>query len=301
MNDTNTRISKKIITHSGNFHADEVFASAILSLFYKGAIEIIRSREPEVWKTGDIMVDVGGVYNELLDCFDHHQEGGAGARDNGIPYASCGLVWKKLGEQLTGSAYAAAEIDERLIQPIDAGDNGISLYNRNGEVIPYLIHDAIAAFRSGWKEFRSSDEGFFEVLEIAKKILSREIVLASEEEEGERLSEEAYARAEDKRLIILEGHYPWHTVLKNHPEPIFVVKPDRDNKGKWKVEAIRDDTHSFKNRKDLPFLWAGKKDAEFASVSGVLDAIFCHNKLFVAVAGSKEGAIKLARLAISNV
>lgn len=299
MNDTNTGISKKIITHSGSFHTDEVFACAALDIFYKGKVEIARSRDPEVWKGADIMVDVGGVYNESLDRFDHHQREGAGLRDNGIPYASCGLVWKKLGEHITGSVYATRMIDERLIQPIDAGDNGVSLYNRQGEVTPYLIQDAMAAFRPGWKESRTNDRGFFEAFDMAKKILEREIILASEEDEGVRLSEEAYARAEDKRLIILEGHYPWHAVVRAHPEPIFVVKPDRDNKGKWKVEAIRDDTHSFNNRKDLPSLWAGRKDAEFAIVSGVPDAIFCHNKLFVAVAGSKEGAIALAKRAIN--
>lgn len=299
MNDTNTGSPKKIVTHSGNFHADDVFACAILSLFCKGAIEVARSRDPEVWETGDYVVDVGGVYDESLGRFDHHQGGGSGMRDNGVPYASAGLVWKKLGEPLAGSAYAARKIDARLIQPIDAGDNGVSLYNRQGEIIPYLIHDAVAVFRPGWKESRTNDEGFFEALDMAKKILEREIVLASEEEEGERLSEEAYVCAEDKRLIILDGHYPWHTVLKTHPEPIFVVKPDRDNKGKWKVEAIRDDTHSFKNRKDLPSLWAGKKDAEFAVISGVPNAIFCHHKLFMAVAGSKEGAIELAKRAMN--
>ncbi|MBI3634218.1 MAG: MYG1 family protein [Candidatus Yonathbacteria bacterium] len=300
MNDANIKLPKKIITHSGNFHADEVFACAILDILYKGGVLIVRSRDPKVWKTADIMVDVGGIYNESLDHFDHHQEGGSGTRGNGVPYASCGLVWKKLGVQIAGSSYGAQIIDERLVQPIDAGDNGISIYEKHGAVVPYLIHDAIAAFRPGWKESRTNDDGFFEALDIAKKIIEREIILASEEEEGERLSEEAYARMEDKRLVILDGHYPWHTVLKTHPEPLFVVKPDRDNKGKWKVEAIRDDTHSFKNRKNLPSLWAGKKDAEFTLVSGVPDAIFCHNKLFVAVAGSKEGAIKLAKLAISN-
>jgi uncharacterized UPF0160 family protein len=39
---------------------------------------------------------------------------------------------------------------------------------------------------------------------------------------------------------------------------------------------------------------------ELAQVTGVADAVFCHNKLFMAVAKSKEGAIKLAELALAQ-
>lgn len=300
MSDANTEGSKKIVTHSGNFHADEVFACAALSLLFHGEIEIVRSRDPKLWEQGDIVVDVGGRYSENEDRFDHHQEGGAGVRENGIPYASFGLVWKRYGEELAGLAHATRAIDERLVQPIDAGDNGVETYVKHGEVSPYLVSDAIASFRGVWNETRTADEGFSEALMVAKKILEREIIFMRAEEEGTTRVEETYARAEDKRIIVLDDHYPWYRALSSHPEPLYVVKPDRDNGGKWKIEAVRDDTRSFKNRKDLPLAWAGKKDEELAHISGVSDAIFCHNKRFVAVAGSKEGAIKLATIAVAD-
>lgn len=298
MENGNIENSKKIVTHSGNFHADEVFACAALARLFRGKVEIVRGRDPKLREQGDIVVDVGGEYSEDKNRFDHHQEGGAGVRENGIPYASFGLVWKRYGEALAGSPHAAHAIDERLVQPIDAGDNGVETYTKHGEVSPYLVSDAIASFRGVWDETRTADEGFSEALAVAGKILGREIVFARAEEEGTARVEEAYARAEDKRIIILDDHYPWYRALSGHPEPLYVVKPDRDNGGKWKIEAVRDDTHSFKNRKDLPLAWAGKKDEELARISGVSDAIFCHNKRFVAVAGSKDGAIALARLAM---
>lgn len=301
MSDANTESLKKIVTHSGNFHADEVFACAALALMFHGAIEIVRSRDPKIWEQGDIVVDIGGRYRENEYRFDHHQEGGAGVRENGIPYASFGLVWKRYGETLAGSPNATRAIDEHLVQPIDAGDNGVETYTKHGEVSPYLVSDVIAAFRGVWNETRTADEGFSEALAVAKKILEREIIFMRAEEEGTARVEEAYARAEDKRIIVLDDHYPWYRVLCSHSEPFYVVKPDRDNGGKWKIEAVRDDTHSFKNRKDLPLAWAGKKDEEFARISGVSDAIFCHNKRFVAVAGSKEGAIALAKRAVESL
>ncbi|MBI5400913.1 MAG: MYG1 family protein [Candidatus Yonathbacteria bacterium] len=293
-------MKKKIVTHSGNFHTDEVFACAVLSLLHEGAVEIVRSRDPEVWATGDYVVDVGGEYDPAHGSFDHHQIGGAGVRENGIPYSSYGLVWKEYGEKISGSAYVTRVIDEFIVQPVDAGDNGFETFGVRGEVAPYILQDAISAFRPGWNEARTEDEGFFDAVPFAEKILAREIVRAKTEEEGKRYAEEAYAKAEDKRIIILEDHYPWYEALGTKPEPLFVVKPDRGNMGKWKIEAVRSDVHSFKNRKDLPINWGGKTGAELAEVSGVPDALFCHTKLFVAVAGSKEGALMLAKLAIDT-
>lgn len=290
--------TKKIVTHNGNFHTDEVFACAILSLVHDGNIEIVRSREPKVWAIADYVVDVGGEYDPLRGRFDHHQIGGAGVRASGAPYASFGLVWKEYGEQVCGSAEVARVIDERMVQPIDAGDNGFETFGVHGEVAPYLLQDVIASFRPVWNEDRTENQGFFEALEVAKKILAREVVRVCGEEAGKHFVEEAYQRAEDKRIIVLEDHYPWYEVLGVLSGPLFVVKPDRMNQGRWKIEAIRDSVHSFKNRKDMPVAWGGLCDEELARVSGVSDALFCHTKLFVAVAGSKEGAIALAKLAV---
>ena len=288
----------RIITHSGRFHTDEVFACAALSLLYPGEVEIIRSRDPEVWATGDIVVDVGGVYDATLGRFDHHQEGGAGTRENGIPYSSFGLVWKHYGEKIAGSVFAAATIDQRLAEPIDAGDNGVETFSVNDDTAPYLLQNVIGVFGPSWDEPRTDDEGFFEALEIAKKILSRVIIQAQSLEEGRRKVEEAFELAEDKRIIILDAPYPWHEVLSTHKEALYAVIPDSGMTGNWKAEAVRDDPRTFQNRKSFPLEWAGKEGSELAAVSGVSDAIFCHNKRFIVVASSKEGAIALAKLAV---
>ena len=298
LNNKTSNGTKKIVTHSGNFHTDEVFASAVLAILNDGDVEIIRSRDPEVWAQGDFVVDVGGIYDSSIGRFDHHQQGGAGVRENGIPYSSFGLVWKEYGEQVSGSAYVMRVLDKRLVQPGDAGDNGDETFSVRGEVAPYILQDVVSAFRPGWNETRTEDEGFFEAVDVAKKILAREIVRTRTEEEGKQHAEEAYVRAEDKRIIILDDHYPWYEALGTKPEPLFVVKPDRGLGNKWKLEAVRSDVHSFKNRKDLPKTWAGKSGKELADISGVADALFCHNKLFIAVAGSKEGALALAQIAV---
>jgi len=76
-----------IATHNGNFHADDVFSVAALKCIYP-SIKLIRTRDLELIGQADIVLDVGGVYDPDAGRFDHHQRGGAGERENGIPYSS---------------------------------------------------------------------------------------------------------------------------------------------------------------------------------------------------------------------
>ena len=117
-----------IVTHNGNFHADDIFAVATLTLvFGEENVSVIRTRDPNIIQGADYVVDVGGIYDESKNRFDHHQKGRAGERDNTIPYASFGLVWKKYGEELSGSLEVAEKIDQILVQWIDAQDNGFQI------------------------------------------------------------------------------------------------------------------------------------------------------------------------------
>ena len=119
---------KKIcVTHNGAFHTDDLFATATLSILNNGNIKIIRTRDSEVFKKADYVYDVGGDYNPINNIFDHHQRGGAGNRENGIPYSSFGLIWKKYGEKICGSKEVADRVERKIVQPIDANDNGIDI------------------------------------------------------------------------------------------------------------------------------------------------------------------------------
>jgi uncharacterized UPF0160 family protein len=293
----------KIVTHNGDFHSDDVFAVATLYIVFgnEAKIEVLRTRDEKEFESAGIVLDVGGVYDEAKNRFDHHQAGGAGERENGIPYASAGLVWKKYGEKLCGSKEIADDIDKKLFLPIDANDNGVNIYFPTvGNFLPYTIQDLVNVFRSSWKEdLLKNDESFMEVVGLAKKIIEREIVIARDYKEAEVLVEADYQKAEDKRLVILSGKYPWSKILMNHPEPVFVVYQDGINSF-WRVRAVGEDKQVFKNRKDFPISWAGKRDKELADVTGVSDALFCHNKLFLAVARSKEGALALAKIALES-
>lgn len=287
----------KVITHSGHFQPDDVFAIAALQLLL-GDFELVRTRDPEVIKTGDWVVDVGREYDPEKMRLDHHQEGGAGKRENGIPYSSIGLVWKHYGAEICGSAEVAQKIDEKLIQALDATDNGVSFYEAK-DVYPYLLDDALFSFNSTWKEGEHFDEGFIEAVGIAKRILVREIQRTKDAIEARDFVERAYMDTKDKRILIFDAPYPTNGFLETHSEILFIVKPEVDF-SKWKVNAVRAEEHRFKNRKDLPAAWAGKEGEELQVITGVADAMFCHNGRFVAGAKTKEGAVALAKLAIES-
>ena len=294
--------NKKLITHNGSFHADDIFACAMLILLLEKwgeSYEIIRTRNEEIISQGDYVFDVGGIYDANKNKFDHHQKGGAGMRENGIEYSSFGLVWQKFGEVVSGSLEAKEILEKKIVEPIDAFDNGMSLVEKKSEITPYLIQHMFIAMHPTWKENASMDyEMFLKSVDIAKSVLGREIIRVNDELEAKKVILECYENTTDKRIIVLNSKYPYEEILNIFPEPIYVVFERRDENKLWEVEAVRDDFKSFVNRKNFPIAWAGLKDEDLQKVTGVSDAIFCHKALFMAIAKSKEGAIKLAELAL---
>jgi uncharacterized UPF0160 family protein len=291
-----------IVTHNEYFHPDDVFGVAVLQILLEGKfdVEVVRTRDSKKISKADYVLDVGGVYDPEKKRFDHHQGGGAGERTNGIPYASFGLLWKEYGEEISGSLEVFEAIDEKLVQPIDAEDNGVSICKEVFEdVSPYRINNFIFAFHPNWKEDpKVIDERFFELVRFAKMILEREIFVVKGKFESQKETEKAYEAADDKRLIILEGRFSWAKVLDKYEEPLFVIFPSVFNKN-WHVRAVGKESGTFENRKDFPESWAGKQGEDLVKETGVSDASFCHNKLFLAVAESREGAIALAKLALN--
>lgn len=286
----------KIVVHDGTFHADDVFTVAFLKRLYSDA-EIIRTRDEKIIASGDIVADVGGVYDADKNRFDHHQLGGAGARSNGIPYAAVGLVWKKFGEQIAGGKEEALIIENRLIAAIDGPDNGVALSEgfKYKETLPYNPGAMVEAFNPTWREDEALEDTYFmNAVSVAFKIVEREIIRAKDAVIGYQQIRLAYEAATDKRIVVLDKNYPWSDITYTFPELLFVIVPDAD---RWKVRTVSDGV--FKNKKDLPVAWAGLRDADLVKVTGVPDALFCHNKRFIAVAQSKEGALALVRLALA--
>ena len=290
-----------IVTHSGKFHTDDIFAVATLLLVFKDKydITVIRSRDSEVIKTGNYVVDVGGVYDFSYRKFDHHQIGGAGTRENGIPYASFGLVWKHFGEKLCDNNEVYKKIDEILVQPIDAGDNGVELVDlRFKELRPHTIIMYFESFNPTWKNSsleRLSE--FMESVDLAKDYIRRIILMRSDLLESNNIVRKLYTTTNDKRLVVLDKYYPFNDALKGEPV-LFSVYPQED--GRWVLKSIKEDDESFIYKKLMPKEWAGKTSVDLESITGVKGAISCHNHLWIATAQTKEAILKMAEIALNS-
>ncbi len=285
-----------IVTHNEKFHADEIFACAALLLVFKDP-EIIRSRDEDDFKRADIRVDVGEKNNpETLD-FDHHQRGGAGIRNNGCPYASFGLVWREFGKKICGNEEVFEKIDKKLVQTIDALDFGYDFFTYS-DIYPYTISDMIASFNPSWEEEDNSSIVFFELLEVAKKIIEREIIKAQAVINSKDFVKNAIKYSPSLEYLILDKNCPWKDVIKYDEDFLYVIFPSSDNK--WMAQAVPDSYKSFQNKKDFPESWAGLRSEDLQKITGIEDALFCHPNRFICAAESKEGVIKMVELALKG-
>lgn len=288
-----------LATHDGKFHLDEMFAIATLLMVFPD-LEIKRTRDDQIIAHADIVVDVGGVYDVKRKRFDHHQSGGAGKRENGVPYASFGLVWKEFGQKVcNGDERVASLMDKKLAQPIDASDSGYVLFKTtNREVSPYLFENVVRALTPTWKDTESIDNIFFDILPFIKMILEKEIQKAHYFFEDTQAVKETYKNSEHREIIVLEHSYPWRSILARKKEPIYVIHPDQ-NTGNWIIACVPVSSRATDCRKLFPDTWRGKKDDDLKNITGVGDAVFCHDKGFIAVATTREGAIEMAKQAIA--
>ena len=232
-------------THAGKFHADDVFATALL--------QILR---PDIKITRGFVVpdDFDGiVYDIGFGMFDHHQEPRE-TRPNGIPYAAFGLLWRVLGPGLVGERQARL-IDENFIQPLDLNDN-------TGE--QNSLCDAIGFFNPVWDSKEDQDACFFKAVAVAKQILENQIESANAVNRADEKVQQAYKNSRDG-IVVLPCYLPWKNGLYK-TDALFVIYPSQ--RGGWSAQCVTD--HKTKKPK-LPFpqSWAGQPQEVIEQKSGI--------------------------------
>jgi uncharacterized UPF0160 family protein len=284
---------KTIVTHNGNFHADDVFSVAALKQILP-SFNLIRTRDLAIIAKADIVIDVGGEYDAEAGRFDHHQRGGAGERENGIPYSSFGLIWQKYGLDICeGSQEVANAVDAGLVSTIDAIDCG----HVEGIYDGISLSQTISMFNPTWQEDSHFDSCFDEAVEFASRVLKRFIASSSGGISAKTIVAKAIENAQDPRVIVLEKYTPWkRTVHALAEKALYIVYPSQT--GQWRIQTVPVEPGSFEDRKPLPSSWAGLSDKDLQEVTGIDDAMFCHNGLFIAGAESFESTMKMASIAL---
>ena len=288
------------VTHAGVFHADEVFATVILDRAL-GGVKVLRTfRVPEDLPEDVIVYDIGHGK------FDHHQKGGNGVRENGVPYSSCGLIWKEYGHKVVEEAETPnpelvwSLIDRDLIQGIDALDNGV-MPKADYPAQALSISGIISQCNPNWdEEDLNADEAFEYACELADTVFTNILVNAISKANAQTLVDEAIEKSENG-IMNLERFVPWQeflfaSELPKSEEILFVVFPS--NRGGINCQCVPDSLGGFGQRKPLPEEWRGLPAEKLREVTGVESAIFCHPAGFMCSAGTREDAIKMAELAM---
>ncbi|GBQ29795.1 MYG1 family protein [Gluconacetobacter sacchari] len=314
------------LTHSGNFHADETLGYVILhyALAPHGDLRgrvlgegpgdrltFTRSRVPGRIQAADIVFDVGGVYDPAAGRYDHHMKNKP-LREDGTPYSAAGLLWKDYGRAAIGNmlaepvddAMAAAiwqAVDKALILPVDQDDNGVAKMGRLS--LAEIVSTCGAAWdtaelHGGEEAARREMAGFADAAGIVARYLAGVVDRARASLKAADRVLGAFARAEDKRILVLETGMPAEKVIFERDLPVvYVVSPAGG--GQWNVKAVPPARGEFGQRVPLPEGWGGLEGRALAEISGVGDAVFAHPARFICGAGSREGALAMARRALA--
>lgn len=275
-------------THGGIFHADEVFATAVLKQMFED-MEVRRVFRPE--DDADIVYDIGG------GAYDHHQADKE-TRPDGIPYAAFGLIWRSFGRAYVESLGVSAKyvdfvhemVDRTLVRSVDAADNGVSLGGG------FSVSEVISSFNPEWDSDEIADEAFSCAVTLAGSILMLQVRHAASVAKAKGIVTAA-VEASDGQVIELPCYVPWQEHLlamagKKAENAKRVIFPS--NRGGYNVQAVPTAPGAFTNRAPLPKELWGLRDEELARASGIKDAIFVHPAGFIGAAMSLEGARALA-------
>ena len=282
------------VTHSGTFHADDVFSYALMYLLNDHPMQLIRApKVPDLLPENTIVFDLG------LGKYDHHQLD-TPVRENGIKYASFGLLWKAFGHRFDLLSEALESFDRTLCQTIDAIDNGQATPSITDDVAAFTAASMVAIHNPYPGEEVNPDMAFEVAAEIAKHIIKTLIQSLKRKYTFKGMVDKAINKAKNG-IMILEEACPWKEFLFENPKGdliLYVIFPS--TRGDWKVQCVPDRPNSFGMRKPLPRSWWGLNDKELQDACGVFDAIFVHKNGFIGSAVNNNGAIKMAELAVAN-
>ena len=312
-------MEKKIfVTHNSVFHADEVMATAILFHVF-GTKNVVRTNNPKDYVDNPEAI----VYDIGFGEFDHHQKGGNGTRENGVPYASCGLIWKRYGIVCIENIISfmvklelnpedfqeiANTIDTMIIQGIDAQDNGYKpdpCPSINNFSISSIISNMNnIGYYGGVGDAEQQDALFSNAVGICSTILLSTIRKLADSISSENKVCDLILNRGDKHILVLHEYMPWtKTVLEysEDDEIWYVIFPSSRNKGEWNMQAVPVALNSFEQRHPVPESWWGGNKETLPKITGVESASFCHQSNgFLTAAGSLDDIITLARIACGD-
>lgn len=259
---------KEAYTHMGKFHADDVFAFALLRIL-KPDLHINRVKQAPINEVDSIVFDIG--WGE----FDHHQKD-ARVRENQVPYAAFGLLWEKAGT-IFFSKEIAEKFDVKFVQPLDLNDN-------TGE--PNQICSLIGDFNPPWNQKKDLMEQFLKAVDFAQEILTHKIEYLQANEQAKEIVK-PYLQEAKNQILYLEQYVPWKKAVEDTDIQFVVFPSDRGGYNALTVNQA----YTREAKVDFCKEWYGKSPEELQQISQIKTLHFCHKSGFMIAADTKEDAI----------
>lgn len=286
------------ITHNGTMHADEVFATAFLALYFNNFKVIRVSEVPNDVSVNTIIYDIG------KGKFDHHQTN-AKIRDNGIKYSSFGLIFEEYGLKylkklkLKNSKEIYNYFIKDFVEAIDAIDNGVFPEIKANYRIK-TVSDLIKLFNPSYNSFEDETTSFIEAVEFATTILKKELKNVTSKVEANKKVKLLLNKTKGP-ILILDEYLPYEeTVLTSLQGKKIKLVIYPSNRGGYAVKTVPLSLIDKNSRVYFPKKWASLTDEKLEEVSLVKNACFCHVNRFILTAKTKEAAIKLAEITVKE-
>lgn len=310
-------------THDGVFHCDEVLGCFLLKVLFPKA-SIKRSRNVEILKTCDIVIDVGGEYDPRNHRYDHHQRTFHDTMSTlseelvgTVRLSSAGLVYHHFGKEVLQKIldsknedlikYVYRRMYNSFIKEIDGIDNGVPAHD--SEPV-YTIHTDLSSrvgrlykpwyFEGEWNE----NEHFQKAMDLVGSeftdavLRSRDISYRARDI-VKRSILDRYNVHESGAIIELSISCPWkehffelEKELAITPEEVkYVLFKGEDS---YRIMGVPLTRESFLGRKFMPESWRGLRNEDLSRLTGVEGCIFVHATGFIGGNTTRDGVLQMA-------
>ena len=289
---------------------------------------------------GGIVIDVGGRYDPEALRFDHHQRGffetfdgvpgvAASAEEATGTFktklSATGLVYKHFGKEvlqalqpsLTGPRLDTihTKLYEAMIEGIDAIDNGIEISDTPRYREGTSLSSRVARMNPRWNEPKCDQKAEDARFEAASAVCGTEFTeqlallteswLPARDQVETALLTRSEVDESGQILCFKTGGMPWKSHLYelervHSVNPLVMFVTYEDSSGMWRVQAVTEEGTAFTNRLSLPEAWRGLRDAELVAAAGIDGCCFCHNAGFIGGNKTREGAIAMAKAAMTT-
>ncbi len=224
-----------IATHNNTLHADEVLAVALL-LWNKNYtfkdVRLIRSRDSELLSLADITVDVGGVYDESKNLFDHHQ------------FEKTNSLYGKSSAGLVAMSMDLSQFPTlvKLINDVDDQDTGIKIQE------PFHFCNIISSYNTKTIHSKKQDKAFKSAvkftIKLIKSLTARDL---DESSQKDLVLQFKLLNFNDLAVAVSDKDIDWVHTKYFIGLADLVVRYDKNDKN-WTVQTVALEEGSYKTK-----------------------------------------------------